>query len=125
MEFTMGRRKYDKQFKKDVVELLKTSNKTITDVANDLGIRRDLLSRWNREFEEENKIPFACSKKKRIVRIMQENGLVARSKRRFKATTDSSYDYPISPNLINQKFTVESIHSCWVSDITYVHTLEV
>ncbi len=60
----------------------------------------------------------------RIARLMRENGLVARPKKRFKVTTDSKHDYPISPNLLNRDFSVMSINECWVSDITYIDTFE-
>jgi transposase InsO family protein len=55
---------------------------------------------------------------------MRENGLVARPKKRFKVTTDSKHDYPISPNLLNREFSVELINTYWVSDITYIDTHE-
>jgi transposase len=48
------RRKYDKQFKIDAVNLLNTTNKNASEVARDLGIRPDMISRWKREFEQEN-----------------------------------------------------------------------
>lgn len=60
----------------------------------------------------------------RIARLMRENSLVARKKRRFKVTTDSSHDYPISPNLVDRNFMVGSIDTCWLSDITYIDTYE-
>lgn len=66
---------------------------------------------------------FACSKN-RIARIMHENSIVARQKRKFKVTTDSSHDYPISPNLVNRNFSFESPNTCWVSDLTYIWTME-
>jgi len=48
------RRKFDKQFKIDAVRLLEGSGKTATVIASDLGIARDALSRWKREFSQEN-----------------------------------------------------------------------
>ncbi len=48
------RRKYDKQFKIDAVNLANNTNKSASDVARDLGIRPDLVSRWKRELEQEN-----------------------------------------------------------------------
>ncbi len=66
---------------------------------------------------------YSCARS-RIARIMRENGLVARSKKRFKVTTDSKHDYPISPNLLNRNFSVDCINECWVSDITYIDTYE-
>lgn len=65
---------------------------------------------------------YSCSRK-RIARLMQENGLVARKKRKFKVTTDSSHNYPISPNLLDRNFTVKSVNEYWVSDITYINTM--
>ena len=37
---------------------------------------------------------------KRVMRLMKENGLTVRSRRRFVATTDSDHDGPIFPNLV-------------------------
>lgn len=48
------RRKFDKQFKIDAVRFLESSGKKATDVAVELGIPRDGLSRWKREMREEN-----------------------------------------------------------------------
>jgi transposase len=53
-----ARRKYDKQFKKESVEYLKKVGKTITEVAAELGIRRDLLSRWQKEYDEHQEKAF-------------------------------------------------------------------
>ena len=64
-----------------------------------------------------------CSRK-RVARIMRENGLMARQKRKFKATTDSGHDFPVAPNLVGREFTVESPNRVWVSDITYIWTME-
>jgi transposase len=48
------RRKFEKQFKIDAVRFLQSSGKKATDVAIELGIPRDALSRWKRELNEEN-----------------------------------------------------------------------
>ncbi len=52
-----SKRKYTKEFKKDAVQLFRKSGKTITAIAKELGIRHDLLSRWNREMDKENAFP--------------------------------------------------------------------
>jgi len=52
------RRKYDEQFKRDAVNLLAGSNRTLSQVAADLGITYDLLSRWRKEFNETRKQSF-------------------------------------------------------------------
>lgn len=40
----------------------------------------------------------------RTARLMRENGLYARQKRRFKRTTDSQHAFPVAPNIIDQDF---------------------
>jgi transposase len=50
MERTMS--KYTKQFKIDAVELLERSGKTVTAIAEDLGIPRYALSRWRQEYQK-------------------------------------------------------------------------
>ena len=45
--------------------------------------------------------------KQRVQRLMQQHGIRARGKRRFRVTTtDSRHDLPIAPNLLNRNFTV-------------------
>ncbi len=70
------KRKFDKQFKIDAVNLLETSGKTATAVAADLGIPRDALSRWKREIREENKLAFpghGNPRDEEMVRLRKEN----------------------------------------------------
>jgi transposase len=47
------RRKYTREFKVEAVKLLAGGELTIAQVARDLGIAAHLLSRWNRELQEE------------------------------------------------------------------------
>ena len=61
---------------------------------------------------------------KRVARLMQENGLKARSRRRFKRTTDSEHKHPIASNLLAQDFTASGPNEAWAGDITYIWTLE-
>ena len=42
--------------------------------------------------------------RRRTARLMRENGLKARQKRRFKRTTDSQHAFPVAPNLLDQDF---------------------
>ena len=65
-----------------------------------------------------------CCSKGRVARLMQENGIASRMKRKFKATTNSKHSFPVAPNLLNQNFEVSEKNRVWVSDITYIPTGE-
>jgi transposase InsO family protein len=56
--------------------------------------------------------------RKRIIRLMQEEGLKARVRKRYKVTTDSDHDQPIAANLLQQEFTAERPNQRWVGDTT-------
>jgi transposase InsO family protein len=63
--------------------------------------------------------------KQRVQRLMQQHGIRARSKRRFRVTTtDSGHDFPIAPNELDRKFTVAAPNQAWTGDITYIATEE-
>ena len=62
--------------------------------------------------------------KERVRKLMKAHGLRARGKRKFKATTNSSHGLPVSPNLLERRFTVEAPNQVWAGDITYVWTEE-
>jgi transposase InsO family protein len=61
---------------------------------------------------------------KRIVRLMRKDGLRAKTKRKFKVTTDSRHNFPVAANLLNREFTPEEPNQVWASDITYIWTAE-
>ena len=48
----------------------------------------------------------------------------AKQKKKFKATTDSKHNLPVSPNLLKREFTVLQPNMAWVGDITYIWTEE-
>lgn len=64
-----------------------------------------------------------CSEN-RVARLMREDGLQAKTKRRFKATTNSKHDLPVAPNLLQRNFTPATPNSVWAGDITYIWTTE-
>jgi putative transposase len=64
-----------------------------------------------------------CSKH-RVARIMRNAGIRSRTKKKFKATTNSKHNLPVAPNLLEQNFTVEAPDRTWVGDITYIPTDE-
>jgi putative transposase len=56
---------------------------------------------------------------KRVLRIMRENGLLCRVKRRRVKTTDSRHRFPRYPNLI-KGMVISRLNQVWLSDITYI-----
>jgi len=58
----------------------------------------------------------------RVVRLMRKLGIKAKTKRRFKATTDSKHNLPVASNLLGQDFEVAAPNKVWVADITYIPT---
>lgn len=60
----------------------------------------------------------------RVARLMRENGLQPKKKRRYVTTTQSRHNLPIAPNLLVQDFSAEAVNEKWVADITYVRTDE-
>ncbi len=66
----------------------------------------------------------ACGRK-RVERLMRENGLVAVGTRKKRVkTTDSEHSLPVAPNLLERDFTAERPNEKWVTDITYIATNE-
>lgn len=62
---------------------------------------------------------------KRVERIMRENGLRARSKRRWRPrTTNSKHSQPIAPNRLHDRAAPQALNEVWVQDITYLPTAE-
>lgn len=62
--------------------------------------------------------------RRRIIRLVKEANLVCKTKRKFKATTDSNHKLPVAPNLLARRFDVNTPNRYWVGDITYVPTEE-
>jgi putative transposase len=60
----------------------------------------------------------------RVARIMRENDLQARPKRRFRLTTKADPRAAAAENLLNRNFVVAGVNRVWVSDITYIPTTE-
>ena len=61
---------------------------------------------------------------KRVLRLMRENNISSKVKPKFRNTTDSKHNHLIAPNLLEQNFTAKLPNQIWVSDITYIWTME-
>jgi len=60
----------------------------------------------------------------RVARLMRENTLGVRRRRRFRSTTDSNHSLSVAENLLNREFDVAQANRVWVSDLSYIATAE-
>jgi putative transposase len=59
-----------------------------------------------------------------VSRIMKSAGIHSKMKKKFRVTTKSDEKLPVSPNLLKRDFSVTEPNRVWLSDITYLWTLE-
>lgn len=64
-----------------------------------------------------------CSRR-RVAKLMKEEGIQAKMRKRWCKTTQVNEQSKASANHLNQNFIVEEPNSVWVSDISYVWTDE-
>jgi putative transposase len=62
--------------------------------------------------------------RKRVARVMREQGLRGKHPRRFVRTTDSQHAFPVAANVVNREFAVAVPNKVWAGDITYLATRE-
>lgn len=65
----------------------------------------------------------ACTRSTIAARMRKLN-LVAKARKKFKVTTDSSHNLRVSPNILEQDFTATAPNEKWVTDISYIPTKE-
>jgi len=73
-----------------------------------------------KELREQSE-PILCSRK-RVARLMQEEGLQAVQARKFKHTTDSDHVQPVAPNHLAQIGPITQPDSAYATDATYIWT---
>ena len=60
----------------------------------------------------------------RVARLMKKANIRSITRKKFVVTTDSKHNYLVAENLLNRNFNVERLGVAWVSDITYIRTME-
>ncbi len=58
--------------------------------------------------------------RKRVIRLMRQQGLKGRRRRRFVRTTNSNHGLPVAPNLLARDFSAKGPNERWAGDITYL-----
>ena len=59
-----------------------------------------------------------------VARVMREAGIAAKTRRKFRQTTDSNHPHPVAPNVLDRAFDPAQPNASWVADMTYVPTRE-
>jgi putative transposase len=59
-----------------------------------------------------------------VARVMRAAGMAAKTKRKFRQTTDSNHGRPVAPNVLARNFAPEEPNTAWVADVTYIPTRE-
>lgn len=145
----MGRKGFTPEYKEEIIKLVTERKKKISEVARSSyynWLRRPvsthqkkdriLVEKMRRIHKESyktygirrikaklNKEGISCGKN-RIARLMRENGVFSRLRRKYKATTHSNHRLPVAPNILNQDFTADRPNLKWVGAITYIPTDE-
>lgn len=101
-----------KQENKRIVEEIKTIHKQSQETYGSPRIRQDLKEKG-----------IFCSEK-RVAKLMSRHQIAAKRKRKFVVTTDSRHDLPVAENKLKQVFSACKPNEKWVTDITYVWTME-
>jgi len=60
----------------------------------------------------------------RVARLMRQDGLRAKTARKFRLTTNSRHSHPVAENILGRCFDRDQPNQAWVADITYVWTAE-
>jgi len=62
--------------------------------------------------------------KPRVAKLMQDQGLKSKVKKKYRLTTNSKHRYAISSYHLNRNFSTQRLNQVWVSGITYIQTDE-
>lgn len=60
--------------------------------------------------------------RKRVIRLMKQQNLVGRVRKRYRCTTMSDHEQPVAANLLNRRFESTAPNQRWVGDTTELLT---
>ena len=55
----------------------------------------------------------------RMARLRRSHSIRAKTRRKFKATTQSDHNLPVAENILDHGFAVNQPDTVWAGDITY------
>lgn len=99
---------------KDIIKVHKGSNRVFGSKKIKQAIESTPMEERNCKIDKINH--------KRIERLMKENGIQSKVKKKYKATTDSNHSLPVAENILSRDFEASRPSEKLVSDITYVQT---
>jgi putative transposase len=59
-----------------------------------------------------------------VAKVMREAGIAAKTKRKFRQTTESNHGLPVAENVLDREFDPDQPNTRWCADITYIPTRE-
>lgn len=82
------RRSFTDEFKREAVRLAQTSGRTISEVAEDIGIGLSTLTRWKRKYQEADLLSGPHDDvEKELARLRKENELLRQERDLLKKAT--------------------------------------
>ena len=60
----------------------------------------------------------------RVARLMRQDGIRGKQKRRYVVTTESNHSLSVVPNILERRFEVGTPNEGWTGDITYIPTTD-
>jgi transposase len=83
------RRSFSKEFKKDAVDLVRSSGKTIAEVARDLDLTESALREWVRQFDvdEGRRDGLTTAEREELARLRKENRVLREERDILKRAT--------------------------------------
>jgi transposase InsO family protein len=121
--FGVSRGAYYKWLKAGRPDQDKNSDAGLIDLIREIALkhhRRYGILRVRKELWVKHGISIS---RKKTAKLMRENGLNARRRRKYIPTTDSKHSLPVCGNILNRGFHAEKPGQKWVSDITYLRAL--
>ena len=102
----------------------KTADEELLDLIKEIIARH--LRRYGspRVRKELQKVYGIRVSRKKVARLMRENALNARRRKKGIKTTDSKHGFEVNENILDRQFHAGKPGEKWVSDITYLSTTE-